>query len=90
MDITRSDRFVECCTVTETAINLWQTITGLDLIVRKVANIKISLIPQQLYTSPLKTPQKISRHLPIMSLSHHNSNEFYKILKKKTTNVFRK
>ena len=62
MDITRSDRFVECSNVTETAINIWQAITGLDLIVRKITTIKISVIPQQFNPSPLKTPQEISRH----------------------------
>lgn len=60
MDITWIDRFVKCCNVTETAIDIWQAITGLDLVGRKVATIKINLIPQQLYPSPLKTSQEIS------------------------------
>jgi len=88
MDITWIDRFVECCNVIETAINLWQAITGLDLVGRKVTTIKISIIPQQLYPSPLKTSQEISRYLPIMSHPYHDFGKFYKILKK-STNVFR-
>jgi len=88
MDITWIDRFVKCCNVTETAINFWQAITGLDLVVRKVRTIKISIIPQQFYPSSLKTSQEISRYFPIMSHPYQEFGKFYKILKK-STNIFR-